>query len=83
MVSAADQIVVALQDGRWFEAMLVGSDTLTDLAVLKIRASNLPVITINPKRVPHIGDVVLAIGNPYNIGQTTTRGSSAPPDGSA
>ncbi|AKM45980.1 outer membrane-stress sensor serine endopeptidase DegS [Edwardsiella anguillarum] len=74
VVSAADQIVVALQDGRWFEAMLVGSDTLTDLAVLKIQASNLPVITINPKRVPHIGDVVLAIGNPYNIGQTTTQG---------
>ncbi|WP_370550567.1 outer membrane-stress sensor serine endopeptidase DegS [Edwardsiella tarda] len=74
VVSGADQIVVALQDGRWFEAMLVGSDTLTDLAVLKIQANNIPVITINPKRVPHIGDVVLAIGNPYNIGQTTTQG---------
>ena len=74
VVSGADQIVVALQDGRVFEAMLVGSDTLTDLAVLKIEATNLPVITINPSRVPHIGDVVLAIGNPYNIGQTTTQG---------
>jgi serine protease DegS len=59
---------------------LVGSDTLTDLAVLKINANaGLPVIPINPKRVPHIGDVVLAIGNPYNLGQTITQGLSALP----
>ena len=66
VINDADQIIVALQDGRVFEALLVGSDTLTDLAVLKINANaGLPVIPINPKRVPHIGDVVLAIGNPY------------------
>ncbi|MGX8841864.1 trypsin-like peptidase domain-containing protein, partial [Klebsiella quasipneumoniae] len=47
----------------------------TDLAVLKINATGgLPVIPINPKRTPHIGDVVLAIGNPYNLGQTITQG---------
>jgi serine protease DegS len=79
VINDADQIIVALQDGRVFEALLVGSDTLTDLAVLKINATGLPVIPINPKRVPHIGDVVLAIGNPYNLGQTITQGLSAPP----
>jgi serine protease DegS len=75
VINDADQIIVALQDGRVFEALLVGSDTLTDLAVLKINATGgLPVIPINPKRTPHIGDVVLAIGNPYNLGQTITQG---------
>lgn len=75
VINDADQIIVALQDGRVFEALLVGSDSLTDLAVLKINAANgLPVIPINPKRIPHIGDVVLAIGNPYNLGQTITQG---------
>ena len=65
VINDADQIIVALQDGRVFEALLVGSDSLTDLAVLKINATGgLPVIPINPKRTPHIGDVVLAIGNP-------------------
>ncbi len=64
-----------LQDGRVFEALLVGSDSLTDLAVLKINATGgLPTIPINTKRTPHIGDVVLAIGNPYNLGQTITQG---------
>ncbi|MFK9879833.1 outer membrane-stress sensor serine endopeptidase DegS, partial [Klebsiella pneumoniae] len=75
VINDADQIIVALQDGRVFEALLVGSDSLTDLAVLKINATGgLPVIPINPKRTPHIGDVVLAIGNPYNLGQTITQG---------
>lgn len=74
VINDADQIIVALQDGRVFEALLVGSDRLTDLAVLKINASNLPVIPISPKRMPHVGDVVLAIGNPYNLGQTITQG---------
>ena len=75
VINDADQIIVALQDGRVFEALLVGSDSLTDLAVLKITASaGLPVIPINRKRTPHIGDVVLAIGNPYNLGQTITQG---------
>ena len=75
VINDADQIIVALQDGRVFEALLVGSDTLTDLAVLKINATGgLPTIPINNKRVPHIGDVVLAIGHPYNLGQTITQG---------
>jgi serine protease DegS len=74
VINNADQIIVALQDGRVFEALLVGSDSLTDLAVLKINAGNLPVIPINSHRAPHVGDVVMAIGNPYNLGQTVTQG---------
>jgi len=75
VVNNADQIIVALQDGRVFEAQLIGSDVMTDLAVLKITSnSGLPTIPINNKRTPHIGDVVLAIGNPYNLGQTITQG---------
>ncbi len=88
VINDADQIIVALQDGRVFEALLVGSDSLTDTAVLKINATGgLPTIPINTKRTPHIGDVVLAIGNPYNLGQTITgdhqrNGSYRPePDG--
>lgn len=79
VINNAEQIIVALQNGRVSEALLVGSDSLTDLAVLKIDAVNLPVIPININRVPHIGDVVLAIGNPYNLGQTVTQGLSVPP----
>ncbi|MEG3111433.1 MULTISPECIES: outer membrane-stress sensor serine endopeptidase DegS [Pantoea] len=74
VINNADQIIVALQDGRFFEATLVGSDAMTDLAVLKITASGLPVIPINSQRIAHIGDVVMAIGNPYNLGQTVTQG---------
>ncbi|WP_049612542.1 outer membrane-stress sensor serine endopeptidase DegS [Yersinia pekkanenii] len=74
VINNAEQIIVALQNGRISEALLVGSDNLTDLAVLKIDAVNLPVIPININREPHIGDVVLAIGNPYNLGQTVTQG---------
>lgn len=74
VINDAEQIIVALQDGRVFEALLIGSDSLTDLAVLKINAENLPVIPTNPKRVPRVGDIVMAIGNPYNLGQTITQG---------
>ncbi len=74
VINNADQIIIALQDGRFFEAMLVGSDAMTDLAVLKISASNLPVIPFDPEQQSHVGDVVMAIGNPYNLGQTVTQG---------
>lgn len=68
------EIIVALQDGRVFSAELVGTDQLTDLAVLYIESDNLPVIPQDPERLPDVGDVVLAIGNPYNVGQTITQG---------
>jgi serine peptidase DegS len=74
VIADADQIIVALQDGRVFSAELVGTDKLTDLAVLYIESDNLPVIPQDPDRLPDVGDVVLAIGNPYNVGQTITQG---------
>lgn len=74
VVAEADQVIAALQDGRIFTAQLIGKDRRTDLAVLKIQAENLPVIPLNEGYQPAVGDVVLAIGNPYNLGQTTTYG---------
>lgn len=74
VVSEVDEIRVALQDGRILSAQLIGSDHLTDLAVLKTDADNLPVIPRNSSLQPRVGDVVLAIGNPYNLGQTVTQG---------
>lgn len=74
VVSGVDEIRVALQDGRLMGAQLVGSDRLTDLAVLRIDADNLPVIPQNNDIQTRVGDVVLAIGNPYNLGQTVTQG---------
>ncbi|MGF1705799.1 outer membrane-stress sensor serine endopeptidase DegS [Enterovibrio baiacu] len=74
VVARADQIIVALQDGRISTAQLVGKDQRTDLAVLKVDLESLPVIPFNDSYDPAVGDVVLAIGNPYNLGQTTTFG---------
>jgi serine protease DegS len=74
VVAQADQILIALQDGRLFNAKVVGSDLITDLAVLQIEGNNLPVIPQNISYTPRVGDVVLAIGNPYNLGQTITQG---------
>ncbi|OOF37549.1 outer membrane-stress sensor serine endopeptidase DegS [Rodentibacter heidelbergensis] len=74
VIQNADQIVVALQNGNIYEAILVGSDNLTDLAVLKIRADNLATIPQNADRQVHVGDVALAIGNPYNLGQSVSQG---------
>ncbi|MCW8332690.1 outer membrane-stress sensor serine endopeptidase DegS [Vibrio sp. SCSIO 43135] len=74
VVAQADQIVVALQDGRVAAAQLVGKDRRTDIAILRVEGDNLPVIPLNPNYSAKVGDVVLAIGNPYNLGQTTTFG---------
>ena len=74
VIADADQIIVALQDGRLFTGELVGADIPTDLAVLSIKAETLPVIPQNESQAPQVGDVVLAIGNPYNVGQTITQG---------
>ncbi|MGF1750318.1 MULTISPECIES: outer membrane-stress sensor serine endopeptidase DegS [Vibrio] len=74
VVANADQIIVALQDGRVAAAQLVGKDQRTDIAILRVEGSDLPVIPLNPSYSPKVGDVVLAIGNPYNLGQTTTFG---------
>ncbi|MGD8109838.1 outer membrane-stress sensor serine endopeptidase DegS [Vibrio sp. TRT 17S01] len=74
VVAKADQIIVLLQDGRVAAAQLVGKDRRTDIAILRIEGTNLPVIPLNSEYSPTVGDVVLAIGNPYNLGQTTTFG---------
>lgn len=74
VVAQADQIIVALQDGRIAAAQLVGKDRRTDIAILSVEGENLPVIPLNPDYSPKVGDIVLAIGNPYNLGQTTTFG---------
>ena len=74
VISGADSIVVALRDGREAQARVVGLDPETDLAVLKIDLSDLPSITLAPSDELRIGDVVLAIGNPFGVGQTVTMG---------
>lgn len=74
VTSGADQIVVALKDGRETLARVIGSDPETDLAVLKIDLKNLPAITVGRSDNIRIGDVALAIGNPFGVGQTVTMG---------
>jgi serine protease DegS len=74
VTSGADQIVVALKDGRETLARVIGSDPETDLAVLKIDLKNLPAITVGRSDSIRIGDVALAIGNPFGVGQTVTMG---------
>jgi serine protease DegQ len=74
VIEAADEIEVALEDGRSVRARIVGSDPDTDLAVLKIDVKNLPSITFADSKKNKVGDVVLAIGNPFGVGQTVTQG---------
>src|SRR3989338_6495094 len=74
VTSGADQIVVALKDGRETLARVIGSDPETDLAVLKIDLKKLPSITVGRSDNIRIGDVALAIGNPFGVGQTVTMG---------
>jgi serine protease DegQ len=74
VVQAADEIAVALADGRRVAATLVGADPETDVAVLRIDARDLPVITLGSSEQLSVGDVVLAIGNPFDVGQTVTMG---------
>jgi serine protease DegS len=74
VVNNVDEILILLYDGRELPATMVGTDPETDLAVLKIDARSLQNISIgNPNQV-EIGDVVLAIGNPFGMGQTVTQG---------
>lgn len=73
VIAQADQIVVALQDGRRAEATVIGTDPDTDLAVIKIELKELPVLPFKLSG-NEVGDVVLAIGNPFGVGQTVTQG---------
>ena len=74
VVEAADDIEVALADTRRVKAKVVGIDPESDLAVLKIDLPKLPAITFSQPDSVHVGDVVLAIGNPFGVGQTVTLG---------
>jgi serine protease DegQ len=74
VVEAADEIEVVLADGRKAPAKVVGTDPETDLAVIQIKEKNLPVIVLGHADQAKVGDVVLAIGNPFGVGQTVTMG---------
>jgi serine protease DegS len=74
VIQNANDIRVTLSDGRQVQAQLIGIDADTDLAVLNIPVENLPQIPIGDSSDIKIGDIVLAIGNPYNFGQTVTQG---------
>ncbi len=74
VVEGAADIEVMLSDGRQARATLVGTDPETDVAVLKIDLPDLPVISLGDATSLAVGDIVLAIGNPFNVGQTVTSG---------
>jgi serine protease DegQ len=74
VVEAADEVEVALVDGRKTKASIIGSDPETDLAVLKVKLEDLPAITFGQSQQVKVGDVVLAVGNPFGVGQSVTMG---------
>ncbi|MBW6492953.1 MAG: trypsin-like peptidase domain-containing protein [Burkholderiaceae bacterium] len=74
VVASADEIEVLLSDGRRTRAGVVGSDPDTDLAVLRVAMLDLPAIAFGKSEDARVGDVVLAIGNPFGVGQTVTMG---------
>jgi serine protease DegQ len=74
VVEAADEIEVALADGRRAKAQVVGSDPETDLALLRIGLTALPTLAFGDLERVQVGDVVLAIGNPFGVGTTVTMG---------
>jgi serine protease Do len=74
VVDNADEVKVTLNDGREFTAKVVGKDPKTDIAVVKIDAKDLPAIPIADSEQIEVGDLVLAVGNPFGVGQTVTMG---------
>ena len=74
VIDGADDIKVELSDGRSLTGKVIGSDKLSDLAVVKVTASNLPVLALGNSDAVQVGDVALAVGNPLGIGQTVTMG---------
>jgi serine protease Do len=74
VVDNADEVKVTLQDGREFTAKVIGRDPKSDVAVIKIDAKDLPVVPMADSDKAQVGDIVLAIGNPFGVGQTVTTG---------
>lgn len=74
VIQGADEIEVALHDGRSAAALIVGADPESDLAILKIELSDVPFIIFGQSEALRVGDVVLAIGNPFGVGKTVTSG---------
>jgi serine protease DegQ len=74
VIEEADEIEVILNDGRKSAAKVIGTDPETDLAVLKVELTDMPVITLGDSESLSVGDPVLAIGNPFGVGQTVTSG---------
>ena len=74
VADGADKIVVTMQDGRKFDATLVGHDVKTDLALIKVNATGLPHVTFGDSDHARVGDWVVAIGNPFGLGGTATAG---------
>ena len=74
VVQGAQRIEVMLHDGRRLDAKIIGLDPDTDLAVITTQLRQLPAVTIADSNKTHVGDIVLAIGNPFGIGQTVTQG---------
>ena len=74
VIEAADEIEIALADGRKSKARVIGSDPETDLAVVKVDMEALPTMTFGHSDNARVGDIVLAIGNPFGVGQTVTMG---------
>jgi len=74
VVDGAKEVKVTLMDGRVFTAKVIGRDSKSDLAVVKIGATDLPIVAMADSGKVQVGDVVLAVGNPFGVGQTVTSG---------
>lgn len=74
VIDGTDEVNVGLQDGRVLQARVVGKDPKTDVAVIKVSAGDLPFLEMADSDLIEVGDLVLAIGNPFGIGQTVTMG---------
>lgn len=74
VIDNASKVTVTLKDRRKFEAEIIGSDPATDIALLKIEPENLTVVPFGKSDLLRVGDVVIAVGNPFGIGQTVTSG---------
>ncbi|MBA3061739.1 MAG: Do family serine endopeptidase [Atribacteria sp.] len=74
VVRKADKIKVTLSDGREFDGEVIGSDVTSDMAIVKIKADHLPLVALGDSDKLRVGEIVIAIGNPYGLQQTVTMG---------